>query len=439
MNPLKKKKEKLCDIINSVSSICDTNNTLYQLDGRKAASGDYDDQVVKTIAQSLHDKAYRVEVPLKWHYFGVLLRKKAKDTNGILAKSLCEEYGKSLDMSVEDVSSALNFFHTLKMLFYYHKSPLAKDIVFVKLDSLINIIRELVFKICQSRRDETVLSKEMRKDVAKGYLPVSLIKETEAFNKIKDIVPDLDLSIILLDLFKHLKIAAQKDEKSYDTLVMPALLPIKDLSDQRCCILRCIQYLWSDEKALSNTPLLFYFKNAVPMGLFCAAIVHLLGDKFKWRIPLTHGKIFSNYFTLEKNFVAGSSLNVVIVEKFNCIEIHCTNNSRHLIKKDIHDAINAVRTEKFIDYEEPITAFYCPMYPSCSEERDHIAIIEVGEGERDGVSIICNEKDTNIDESISDSKRKQYWAWFMSEEKIEMLLNIRNENNFLKKHGKLKF
>ena len=448
------KQTKLHLILSKVESTCDiiyadksTLSPLHEIDGRKAAVNcHYTDEAIEKICTSLKNRKYTIKVPLMWHYFSVLLRNKAEEKNGVLTVSSCEAFGISLGFKkAADVHSALKFFHTLNVLFYYHDSPLAKDIVFVKLDSLINIIRQLVIKICQFHCDKTLLSKEMRQKVALGYLPVQLIKTTEAFQKIKDKNPDLKLSIILLELFKHLKIAAahkhlkkaaaHKDEESYD-LVMPALLPIKDLSDQRCCILRCIQYLWSDEKALSNTPLLFYFENAVPMGLFCAVIVHLLGNE--WRIALTHKEIYSNYFTLEKNFLAGSSLNVVIVEKFNCIEIHCTSNSRHLVKKDIHDAINAVRTEKFIDYEEPITAFYCPKYPSCSEERDHIARVEV-KGERDDVFIICNEKKTNIDESISDSKRKQYWAWFMSEEKIKLLLNIRNKNNFLKKHGKLKF
>ena len=68
--------------------------------------------------------------------------KNQQNSEGILKKSSCEVYGKSLDMSAEDVDNALKFFHTLKMLFYYHESP-AKDIVFVKLDSLIDIIRDL--------------------------------------------------------------------------------------------------------------------------------------------------------------------------------------------------------------------------------------------------------------------------------------------------------
>ena len=384
---IEEKKEKLIDIIDSVSSICDTNKVLYQLDGRKAASGDFEDTVVPEIAKYLHGQAYEVKVPLKWHYFGVILRKKAKDSNGVLEKISCEEYGKSLSMSVEEVDNALRFFHTLKMLFYYHDSP-AKDIVFVKLDSLIDIIRELVIVICQFRCKEKQLSKQMRPQVAKGYLPISLIESTEAFKKIKNIP---NLSMKLLGLFNHLKIAAPLDDA---TLVMPALLPIKDLSD---------------DKSLNNTeqpPLLFYFNKAAPMGLFCAVIVHLLVIN-SWRITFKDDN-FSNYFTLEKDMVAGLSLKVVIIEKYNCIEIHCTSNRKHEVKKDIHDAICHVMEDKLIDYELPVPGFYCP----CSKERDHVAVV------KENVFIICENTDTNQDDNISDDEREQYWSWFMNKEEI---------------------
>ena len=394
---VEQKTEKLNDIIGSVSSICDTEKILYQIDGRKAAIGDFKDEHVDKIAKSLKAKAYEVKVPLKWHYFGVILRKEAKGSNGVLTKSSCEEYGRLLDMSIKDVEGALNFFHTLKMLFYYHKSPLAKDIVFVKLDSLVDIIRELVIVICQFRCNERQLPKQMKPQVAKGYLPISLIESTAAFKKITNIP---DLSMKLLDLFKHLKIAAQLDDT---TLVMPALLPIQDLSD---------------DKVLNNSisfPLLFYFNNAAPMGLFCAVIVHLLVIN-SWRITFKDDN-FSNYFTLEKDIVAGLSLKVVIMEKYNCIEIHCTSNSRHLVKKDIHDAIFHVMKEKLIDYDMPVPGFYCP----CSKERHHIARV------KKNVFIICENTDTNQDDNILDDEREQYWSWFMNKEEIIVMKRERRK------------
>ena len=398
---IEEKEMKLFNIIDSVSSICDTSHILHKLDGRKATRGDFKDKVVETIAQSLHDKAYEVKVPLKWHYFGVLLRKEAKDSNGVLAKSSCEEYGRLLDMSVKDVNSALDFFHTLKMLFYYPDSQ-AKDIVFVKLDSLINIIRELVIAICQFHCDEKRLPKQQRPQVAKGYLPVSLIESTEAFKKIKNIP---NLSMKLLDLFKHLKIAAQLDEdENKDTLVMPALLPIKNLSD---------------DKALSITaqpPLLFYFNNAVPMGLFCAVMVHLVNKK-EWRITYEDNN-FSNYFTFEKDIIeTGRSLTVVIIEKFNCIEIHCTS-SRHLIKEDIYKAINEVTKHTHIDYETPEAAFYCP----CNGKRDHVARV------KKNVFLICDNTGKNQNNIMSDDEQEQYWSWFMDKQEIEVMKSERRED-----------
>ena len=79
----------------------------------------------------------------------------------------------------------------------------------------------------------------------------------------------------LLGLFEHLDIAVELENENF---LMPALLPISDL-----------QHL------PSTVPLLFYFKTAVPMGLYCAVIVHLLSIRVpgnRWQITSECGNLF---------------------------------------------------------------------------------------------------------------------------------------------------
>lgn len=401
------KQKSLESILDSVQSICDIVyaspsspfgqlNIIHEIDGRKAADGHYDDVELDHIIQSLDNQSYEVTVPLRWHYFGLVLRNKAKESEGVLMKSSCDEYGAMLRMEGSEVHSALQFFHTLKMLFYYHDSP-AKDIVFVKLSSLIDIIKELMITVCRARSAVQNRPENLKKLAAKSYLSMKNLKSCESFMKITSFVKSIDFSSKLMGLFEHLKIAAKLPEGDF---LIPALLPVGNVSDT--------------EYIPNTLPLLFYFKTAVPMGLYCTVIVHLLTDSKggKWRI-VSQDECFSNYFTLQKNLEAGLSLNIVLVEQINCIEVYChRTNERKEVTAAIEKAIDVVTKEKHIDYEKPTQMFYCP----CTKGRDHTARVE------NKVSIICMETENNESSSLSEVECVDYWSWFMNQQEVNNML-----------------
>ena len=410
------KQKSLESILDSVQSICDIVyaspsspfgqlNIIHEIDGRKAVDGHYDDVELDRIIQSLENQSYEVTVPLRWHYFGLVLRNKAKESEGVLMKSSCDEYGAMLRMEGSEVHSALQFFHTLKMLFYYHDSP-AKDIVFVKLSSLIDIIKELMITVCRARSAVQNRPENLRKLAAKSYLSMKNLKSCESFMKIASFVKSIDFSSKLMGLFEHLKIAAKLPEGDF---LMPALLPVRNVSDT--------------EYIPNTLPLLFYFKTAVPMGLYCTVIVHLLSDSKggKWRI-ISRNDCCSNYFTLQRNLFAGLGLNVTLVEQLNCIEVYCDKkDERQTVKEEIRKSIDEVMKEKLIDYETPEEVFYCP----CMPRRDHIAKIV------DKAFIICEDKD-DTQEFGDSNEREEYWSWTMNKEEIkilnEQLLNCQLSN-----------
>ena len=384
--------QNICDIVHASSPSLSFGqpNLIHEIDGRKAVDGRYDDVELDHIIQSLENQSYEVTVPLRWHYFGLVLRNKAKKSEGVLMKSSCDEYGAMLGMESSEVHSALQFFHTLKMLFYYHDSP-AKDIVFVKLNSLINIIRELMITVCKARSEE-IRPKNLKKLAAKSYLSMKNLESCESFDKIANFVKSIDL----LGLFEHLKIAAKLPKGEF---LMPALLPVRDVSDPQ--FLPC------------TIPLLFYFRTtAVPMGLYCAVIVYLLSDsKSNWCIT-SRDDCCSNYFTLQRIpnlFADGWSLNVALVEQLNCIEVYCDGkDERQTVREEIRKSIDEVMKEKLIDYETPEEVFYCP----CTPKRDHIAKVV------NKAFIICEDK--NDTQEFADSKKcEEYWSWTMNKEEIE--------------------
>ena len=376
LEDIKTKREKLNSILQS-ESICITyendTNILHEVDGSKAKRGEFDDPVIKTISEALKQQAYEIEVPFKWHYFAVILRKKAKDTNGILKLSSCIGFGDLLDMSKGEVMSALQFFHALKLLFHYHDSP-AKDIVFVKLDVLIEIIRKLMIKVCESHNNRKAARKELVQLGEKGYLSIEYLKEHAG--------PLRGSENILLGLFEYLKIAIQLPSCEY--FFMPALLPVRDVSDF---------------STFSKTPpLLFYFnEEPVPMGLFCAVIVRLLsysGDE-KWDI-ITEELNYSNFFTLQIKKISDepSVCRVILVEQLYCIEIYCKEHPHRQSTSDsIKKAINNVMKSK-----KTVPAFYCS---SCNDGVEHVAIVE------DNVFMRC--KYTNALCKLSDP---EYLSWF---------------------------
>ena len=395
--------KKLYALLSSLGDICDFkygeyNLHFYDINGAKAKeelSLSKPLPEITEISESLRRGAYEINVPLRWHYFGVILRKEAIKSEGILKKSSCEVYGKSLDMSVEDVDNALKFFHTLKMLFYYHDSP-AKDIVFVKLDSLIDIIRDLMIHVCTFRKNDYALMEE-RELFYNGFLSQKRLESFNSYEKVADICEnklEKKFSEKLLGLFEHLDIAAKLENKK---ILMPALLPVSDL-----------------QQLPSTVPLLFYFKTAVPMGLYCAVIVHLSirVPENEWRITSECGN-FSNYFNLQRDRGEGLSSAVVLVEKLKYIEVYCGDKDERLnVTNDIERAIKKVMKKKKIDYEMPQQGFYCP----CGEKEKHTA-----KPNKKGC-IICEKSGGN---QITEDTCEEYWSWLMNKQEIETMLKAR--------------
>ena len=401
-------KKRLHDMLLALQDMCHYKESvfhLYEVDGSKAKRGEFDDSSVKEISELLKEGAYEIEVPLRWHYFCVILRIKAKENKGMLKKSSCERFGELLEMKPDEVHNALRFFHTLKMLFYYHDSP-AKDIVFVKLDSLIDLMKELVSGVTLSRnKPSTVLEPNMKKLTTTGDLSVTTLKSCKAFKNIAETIFDKNDDICskkLLELFEFLKIGARLSD---DKFLMPALLPVGKL----------------DTQGLPGTiPLLFYFKNAVPMGLFCAVIVHLLSadpvPANRWQIIHTQkNPNFSNLFHLQKNIRKREYLKIVFVEQLYMIEIYCENTGDRMeAKAAIDTAISKVMKGKA---DQIIPAFKCSF--NCEDKSDHVAEVYV----EDSIRIKCQ----GVGQELSESKLNEYYSWFMDQKEIDDIIdNMKN-------------
>uniref|UniRef100_A0A1X7TTV1 Uncharacterized protein n=1 Tax=Amphimedon queenslandica TaxID=400682 RepID=A0A1X7TTV1_AMPQE len=330
---------------------------LYEVDGRKARNKVFEnlqpDSDLYKIAQALEDNAYQIKVPLKWYCFGVLLHDVAKEGCGVLSLSFCQKLGQQLkvNLSPEESLSAIKFLSFLNKLLFYPDSP-AGDLVFVNIESLINILRDLLIFICDTHSEAKLLLPDQKALVCKGHLSIEILKKaSKSSNKICEAFSDFDAK--LLGLFEYLLIATKLPEK--ESFFMPALLPIKDVSDIN--------------PYPNTTPLLLYFENAIPMGLFCAVIVHLLSDKeAPWKF--VEESNFSNYFTLRCPDLLESI--IILVEQVDCIALYCEATDDYIPARDaVEKAVDvAMSKHKLSTCEKPKRAFYCP----CGKGR-HVAVV----------------------------------------------------------------
>ena len=363
-----RKVQKIKDIFQCHKSTCkfvsrDGDIKLYEIDGRTAARTCEvmtPDPVIEEISEALHENAYEIEVPLRWYCFNMLLQDVARDGCGVLSLSTCVELGQELynDMLEDEVVSALKFLHFLNNLLYYPDSEECNDIVFIQVESLVGITKELIAFIYEKHEDVAKLDFRAERLVTRGQISVDILQQySQNYVKVARMFDGFEAK--LLKLFQELLIAAPLPEEGQ--YFMPALLPVKDVTK-------------ADKPFSNTTPLLYYFKDAVPMGLFCAFIAQLLSSKnskLQWYIVEADWSHFSNYFMLKCRNLQD---NFILIEQLNCIEVHCDgskSSSLALARDDIKRGImEAIRSHKLSKNVEPQEAFYCP----CSKEK-HILLL----------------------------------------------------------------
>ena len=358
---IQQKEEKLSQIFQPIMFKLSLYNgkILYQVDGRNAKKEVFDDPATKEIRAELRDQAFEVNIPLSWYALEIMLRQNA--SCGILSLDTCKNIGTKINLEGAEVQSALKFFHLLNTILYY---PGVSNLVFVKPESLIEVIRELMEYICKIRESVKTgrMTQYMIEAAEKGVITKNVFKNFEKCKKIFDFFPDF--SSELLQIFQHLLIATEIPE---DKFFMPALLPLTDPS-----------HATSSYKS----SLVYYFDKGVPLGLFCAMIVNLLLlrvhasddflDDFVWLIDRT-SVLYSNLITLRHYDMKGK---IVFVESNDCFEVHfqCAED-KEKGEKDIHSTLkDTIKKRKFDSSNIKCKkASFCP----CPKQPRHAAILHV--------------------------------------------------------------
>ena len=364
---------------------------IHEVDGRKAKSEDFNDEVVQAIGKKLQDQAFEVQVPLKWYCLDILLHKVAKKSHGVLSVTMCQRLGVELGISSgQEVVSALKFFHILNTVLYYPETTLY-DLVFVLPQmSLVQIISELMAKICKVRISSTILDRAAKMLPMEGKISVKhLKKESETCKSLSAIFPNFESKF--LGLFKDLLIAAKipRDDgvTDNDQYFIPALLPVIDPTNH-------------PPFSIPTTPLLYYFEKGLPMGFFCAMIVHLLTSS-SFRIVTRQDSFnYSNYVILSNPSVVGK---FVFIENLDWLEVHSeSSENQGIVMTAVDEAIEATIVVRKLSKETmPVKAFFCP----CDDVKQlpHLALFE-----SEYYTLIC----TETQETVADEIRKPRLSWF---------------------------
>ena len=387
-----------------------TGDILSEVDGRKASQRITDDPVINDIRRELSKQAFKVEIPLSWYAYEILLREKARDSCGVLTIEECTTSGMELGLEEGEITSALKFLYLLNSILYYPEK--VTKLVFIDPFSLIQVVNELMVLICKARSGVDVGRGTLAlRDVAKfGIISSDVFSHVDHLKMFATLSSKYsDFKSHLFNIFTHLLIAKKLpgNKPPNDKYFMPALLPLTNP-------LKAIPF-----ESSTNSPLLFYFKNGAPVGLFCAMIVNLLSSEdyitdddedglyndFSWELDTkSTPKMYSNAIILRNYDLLGR---VGLVESSDWFEIHCEHREDQAeVKEAIENAIKETKKKRNIGKGMKLDiAFFCP----CGEQPRHLAILK-----QQYFELHCNLPDSGHDSYVKDTEGSPRMSWITS-------------------------
>ena len=409
---IEEKEARLAQIFQSVEGNLSyqnpvTGKILSEVDGRKAMQGVVGDRVIEEIRKELSKQAFEVDIPLTWYAYEIFLRDKARGSYGVLTLEECISSGIELGLEEGEAHSALKFFYLLNSLLYYPEE--VTNLVFIDPHSLIQVVNELMVLVCKVRAEDDVGRGTCAlPDMANfGIVSDDVFWHGEQFEMFAKIAEKFsDFKSHLFKIFAHLLIAKQlpSNKPPNNIYFMPALLPLIDPLEK-------VPF-----ESSNSTPLIFYFKNGAPVGLFCAMIVNLLSSEdyitdddddglysdFSWSLDTkSTPKMYSNAIILRNYDLMGR---VGLVESSDWFEIHCEcREDQAEVKEAIQNTIEETKKKRKIGKGMKVKlAFFCP----CGKEPRHLAMLKQRYCE-----LRCS---LPGGVRVEDTKGSQHMSWIMS-------------------------
>ena len=308
-------------------------------------------EVASSIRQKIMDACSDAEVviPTRWYIFELEVSGKAKkEGRSVLGLAECTEVGRNLSMGEEDVIAALVFLDGAALCLYFRAA--APHLVFTDPQAILSEVTEIlnlgIIDLHLIPSQYPVLSKNV---------PLVLrLREQGLFNKkLVDIVCSkyrvkeegkCSYSVDdFLSILQHLLITAPVCIDGEELFFIPSILP----TNKRIPSLSC-----------DLAPLVLLCRTRViPLGMFSALVVALLGDK----LFLLDEIIDCNAVSLQCKVGGGV---VLLVECHAWLTVHFNGNklAAPRIRATIHHAIATVCRQRHLDTKQIVftDGFFCP-------------------------------------------------------------------------------
>ena len=344
---------------------------LFSVDNTTAGDDSKEDPVANLIRnkiEALVSDKDTYDVPITWMFFELEIRQVCASSSKtyISVQECCSIAMQSNLLQLEEVKSALSYYHQLGVLLYYAEVSGLCDYVIVDHQWLFDKLSNLV---CFSFKESSSNLLATKKLKYSGIFSKELLQELRIEEELKE---EFFISLLI-----EMKIIApiQKEDGSGEDYFIPYVLPTYTSQLQSDNIL--LQYGY-----LQGEPLLIQFvSNLLPRGFFCCLVVQLLQHLPRgWNHVLAQRDTYHTYsnlisFSLPHGYLLSllDKLSYLEVEIRHEKELYYKQVTIHLLVQDvIADALQGVCEQLNYNQGRLQYGFHC----QCGEfSEEHIAVL----------------------------------------------------------------
>ena len=300
----------------------------------------------------------RVKTPWRWHVLNQKMKSIAhKLQRHVLSREECLKIAHSVKLDKESFELALEFFHSLSIIFYYPK--ILPNVVFVDPQVLLDKVTELVqFTFELQDPDSTAPCLPLGWQQFDRFAQVS-----ETFMENKRFSSHYHEPVFTT---KHLTTLLEKllvfARLSPDTWFMP-------------CVLKHLKPHEIQPHCVSRYPMVVHFPDGGPQhGVCCSLISHVLSKAnyhpSEWNILENDDHPACLYRNCIQFQVTGYGGFVMLIDRFTYLEIHVHTSQRKLLElwQYVRDAIfsglQSVAITLGYSDNKPSPAILCPVHAS---------------------------------------------------------------------------
>ena len=296
--------------------------------------------------------AIEVEIPLRWDSFNEKLRSIAEGLDRmVMSRDECWQVAESLGLEEESFDSALDFFHSVNLMFYFR--DILPKVVFIDPQVILDKVSELIEFMFELREpadqvesfSNSALPSPPFNALHNGLLPPgwqqfnNFGQVTKQFLDSKRFSSHYHAGIFTSDDVIHLLeellvFAKLSTDEGPDTWFMPSVL--KQMPEEKM-----------RKVCVSAGPLVVDFPDGGPQnGIFCSLMSHVLSPEnhhpYPWKLSLSSNKPKCLYRDCIQFQVPEYPGSVTLFDRYEFFEVHVhTSNEKklELLWQHIYDAL----------------------------------------------------------------------------------------------------